>query len=292
MDQQRLARGLGWFSIGLGLIEMVAPRQIARGLGLPGQQGLIRVYGLREFVSGLGILSGKNTGGWIWARVGGDALDLAVLGQALAQDNPRRDAAMVATAAVAGVTLLDVVCGLQVQQDIDTSGGVLHLEKSITIDRSPDDLYAYWRDFENLPNIMRHLVSVRADPAGRSHWVARAPLGRTLEWDAEISLDRPGQLIAWHSLPGSDVDHMGSVGFNPAPGGRGTVVRVEMTYTPPAGRIGATLVKLFGEGPEQQVAVDLQHFKQWMETGEIARIEGQSAGRPQSISKYEHFLHH
>ena len=150
---------------------------------------------------------------------------------------------------------------------------------SVTVNASPDTLYAYWRDFTNLPHIMDHLNSVTVQTNGRSHWVAKAPLGRTVEWDAEIINEVPGQLIAWQSLPGADVDNAGSVRFKPGPTGRGTEVRVELSYAPPAGKAGATVAKLLGEEPKKQLDDDLRHFKQLMETGERPTTEGQASGR-------------
>ena len=132
---------------------------------------------------------------------------------------------------------------------------------------------------------MNHLESVRVIDTRRSHWVAKAPAGTTVEWDAEIIADKPNEMIAWRSLEGAEVDNSGSVHFERASGSRGTVVRVEMHYRPPAGVLGAKIAKLFGEEPEEQVAADLLRFKQVMETGEIARTEGQPAGRKRSTSR-------
>jgi uncharacterized membrane protein len=131
---------------------------------------------------------------------------------------------------------------------------------------------------ENLPRVMSHIESVQMIDERRSHWVAKAPVGSKVEWDAEIIDDRPNELIAWRSLEGSDVEHSGSVRFERAPGGRGTIVRVEMHYMPPAGPIGVLVAKVIGEAPEQQVQEDLRRFKQVMETGEIIRSDGSLMG--------------
>jgi uncharacterized membrane protein len=117
-----------------------------------------------------------------------------------------------------------------------------------------------------------------------SHWIAKAPAGMTVEWDAEIIEDRPNQMIAWRSLEGADVDHMGSVRFEHAPSTRGTIVRARLQYSPPAGVIGASIARLFGEDPNWQVKDDLRRFKQIMEAGEILTTEGQPAGRAPSTS--------
>jgi len=150
---------------------------------------------------------------------------------------------------------------------------------AVTINKPAADLYAFWRYFTNLPRIMDHLESVTVQDGGRSHWVAKAPLGKTVAWDAEIINEVPNELIAWQSLPGGDVDNAGSVRFKDAPSGRGTELRVEISYAPPAGKVGATVAKLFGEEPRRQLDDDLRHFKQLMETGERPTTEGQSSGR-------------
>jgi len=152
--------------------------------------------------------------------------------------------------------------------------------ESLLINKSPEELYAYWHNFENLPNIMRHLKSVRVSDGGRSHWVAKAPLiaGGEVEWDAEITADEPNSHIAWRAIPGSDIEHRGSIQFAKAPGDRGTNVKVVLEYDPPAGKLGRWVAKLFGEEPEQQMHDDLRNFKRIMEIGEILTIIGQPHG--------------
>ncbi|HBB35063.1 MAG TPA: cyclase [Cyanobacteria bacterium UBA8803] len=155
----------------------------------------------------------------------------------------------------------------------------IKVEKTVTINRSPADLYGFWRNFENLPRFMTHLKYVRVWDEKRSHWIANAPLGSSVEWDAEIIEDRENSLISWASVEGADIDSSGFVRFQPATGGRGTEVKVVMEYNPPAGAIGATIAKLFGEEPQQQIGDSLRQLKQLMETGEIASVEGQPSGR-------------
>ena len=268
-----LARALGWFSIGLGLAEVAAPRRIAQLVGVQGDHRiLIRLLGLREIAAGIGILSQRRPTEGMWSRVGGDAIDLACLGAAFLSPWARQDRVAAATAAVLGVTLVDVLCAQQL------SRSAVHVQRSIIINRSPAALYQFWRDFQNLPHFMYHLESVRTTGQGRSHWVAKAPAGTTVEWDAVVTADHPHSLIAWRSLEGAAVEHTGSVRFEPAPGERGTVVAVELTYHPPAGAIGRGVAKLFGEAPEQQIHDDLRRFKQLMETGEVIRSEGSLQG--------------
>jgi uncharacterized membrane protein len=157
--------------------------------------------------------------------------------------------------------------------------------KSVTIGRPRDDVYKFWRDFENLPSFMQHLVSVTASGDRRSRWVAKAAAGATVEWTAEIVEDRAGSLISWRSLAGSEITNAGSVRFEDAPADRGTEVRVELSYDAPAGAAGAMVAKLFGEEPGQQLRDDLRRFKQVMETGEVVRSDGSLQGAGQGALK-------
>jgi uncharacterized membrane protein len=286
-NEEKIARGLGWFGIGLGVAEIVAPRRLAKLIGVRGDHsGLFRMLGAREITSGIGIVTGRRpNANWVWSRVGGHAIDLALLGAAFGLKRTNRNKLAVATAAVAGVTALNAICSQRLSRRNGARGaGVVRVSQAVTINRSPEELYRFWRDFQNLPRFMKHLESVRATGDRRSHWAMKAPAGRTVEWDAEITEDRPNELIAWRSLEGSDVDSVGSVRFERAPGGRGAIVKVEVRYSPPAGRVGATLAKLLGEGHEWRIKNDLRRFKQIMEAGEIITTEGQPAGRAESTS--------
>jgi uncharacterized membrane protein len=256
-------------------------------IGLRGNHdGLFRLLGAREIASGIGILTQRRPALGTWSRVAGDTMDLALLGSAFTLPRANRGRLAATTAAVAGVTALDVFCSQQLsrQDNARTPGAAMRVQQAITINRSPEELYKFWRDFKNLPRFMKHLEAVQVSNENRSHWVAKGPAGTTVEWDAEIIEDRPNEVIAWHSLEGADVDNTGSVRFERAPGGRGTTVRVRLQYNPPAGVIGASVAKLLGEDPEWQVKDDLRRFKQLMEAGEIITTEGQSAGRSSSTS--------
>ncbi len=148
-------------------------------------------------------------------------------------------------------------------------GEGIRVEQAVIIERPREEIFAFWRNFENLPRFMDHLESVNVLDDRRSRWVAKAPAGTRVEWDAEIHNEITNELIAWRSLPGSEVDHAGSVHFSPA-GNGATEVRVILRYDPPAGRLGAAVARLFGEEPSVQVAEDLRRFKQVMEAGEVA----------------------
>lgn len=280
---ERLAKGLGWFSIGLGVPQVLAPGRVNRLIGVDDSRqnrAVMRAMGVRELAGAPGILDRPRPAGFLFARVAGDALDLAVLGAALrARGNvPARVAA--AMAAVAGVTVLDVIASAKTSRSTDptTDGGAVRAQSAITVNRPPDEVYRFWRDVENLPRFMAHLESVHGQGDVRSHWVARAPAGATVEWDAEVVEDVPGSLVAWRSLDGAEVPNSGTVRLAPAPGGKATEVRVDLEYQPPLGAIGATAARLFGEDPLQQIKDDLRRFKQVVETGDVVRSDGSPDG--------------
>jgi uncharacterized membrane protein len=287
-DKERLARGLGWFSIGIGLAGVIAPRAFAGFLGTRKHGVLFRIMGMREIASGVGILTQRRPAGWLWARVGGDIIDLVALGKALESKRAKPVNIAIATAAVTGVTALDLRCAREFSDGREAPDRLVKVKKTILINRAPDELYRCWRDFQNLPRFMKNLESVEVTTDTRSHWIAKGPAGKKIQWDAEIVKDKPGEYITWRSLESADVDNFGSVRFHPAPGGRGTLVSVEMRYSAPAGVLGTTVAKLFGRAPDQEVEEDLRRFKQMMETGEIITTMGQPAGRSSSTSwKYD-----
>ncbi len=155
----------------------------------------------------------------------------------------------------------------------------LEAERAYTIMRPRDELYAFWRDFENLPRFMEHLESVTVMDDGRSHWVTRAPVGTPVSWDAELTEDVEDRIIGWRSLPGSVVENTGQVHFSDAPNGRGTLVRARILYEAPGGKTAQEIARFFGESTSQQLRDDLRRFKQVMEAGETPTTEGQPHGQ-------------
>ncbi len=182
---------------------------------------------------------------------------------------------------VSGYCVTYAALGIKVSGEDDSS---IRVQKTVTINRPREELYRFWRDFENLPRFMQHLESVTTTGDRRSHWVVKAPVG-SVEWDAEITEERPNELITWRSLGQPDVEHVGSVHFKDAPGGRGTEVHVTLEYRPLAGAAGAVVAKLFGEEPGQQVGEDLRHLKQVLEAGEVPTTKGQPSGRRSMLGK-------
>lgn len=285
----QLSQLLGWFSVGLGLAELLMPRRIARAAGMAQHPRLFRAMGLRELVSGAGILTRPHPTGWLWSRVAGDAIDLALLGMAGRRSTHSQRLAFV-TAAVTGITVLDLLASAAqsrrfgAAQFMEASRAV-QVKKTLTVNRSAEECYRFWRNFENFPRFMAHLDSVQQVDSHRSHWVAHAPLGRQVEWTAELTADRPGHELGWRSIAGSDIDHAGAIRFSAAPGGRGTRIEVDLRYVPPFGKAGVTVAKLFGEEPAQQIDEDLRRFKQLIETGEIPTTVGQSAGKRGALTR-------
>ncbi|HEY0848011.1 MAG TPA: SRPBCC family protein [Noviherbaspirillum sp.] len=280
---ERLAKTLGWFSIGLGLAQVLAPHRMSRAVGIDQRPRLMQTLGVREIASGVGILTQRQPAGWLWSRVAGDAMDLALLGAAARSPRSDRRLVSLATALVAGVTVLDLLSSVdntrrQRAAPKEDASGEVRLEKSLIINRSPEECYRFWHDFENFPRFMKHLESVRITGDNRMRWKAKGPAGLTVEWDAELLSDEPGQYLAWRSLQHADVDNAGTVRFEDAPGGRGTIVRVQMHYRPPGGAAGSLVAKLFGEEPSQQIDEDLRRFKWLIETGEIPTTIGQPSG--------------
>jgi uncharacterized membrane protein len=147
----------------------------------------------------------------------------------------------------------------------------VHVRESVRLEVPIADVYRFWRRLDNLPRFMDHLDRVTELPDGTSHWVAAGPAGLVVEWDAEIVNETDNALIAWRSLPGSDVTTAGSVRFDAVRAGRSTQVSVHLQYAPPAGKAGAFLASLFGREPSQTIREDLRSFRQLLEAGEIPR---------------------
>jgi uncharacterized membrane protein len=330
---RRLAKGLGWFSLGLGVPLLIVPRSVGRLIGIgdgPIARALLRFVGARELVSAYGILRRPDQRAWLWSRVGGDSMDLMLLSGAVAGGGHGRRVG-VTMGAVGAAAALDGIAVARMSGDgaesralsaaesraraaaerageaasragevasrggdvVRRTGGTARqalrsvrggredgtrsISASVTVRGPREEVYGFWRDFENLPRFMQHLDRVVSYQT-LSHWEATAPMGRTIEWDAELVEDRPNEFIAWRTVVGSGIDASGTVTFVDAPGDRGTEIKVALDYAMPAGALGRAIAKIFGEEPEQQVRDDLRRFKQVLETGEVIRSEGAPEG--------------
>jgi uncharacterized membrane protein len=291
---EQLAMGLGWFSIGLGVAQVLAPEKIARLVGVSrptDRRALVQMCGLREIASGVAILSRQNPVGGLWSRLAGDALDLAALGAIMGSNSAQRTRTVAATGAVLGVTALDVYCSRKMAS-APAGDGRIRTTKTIIIDRSIEDVHSFWQNLDHFPKLVDHLESVQRVGEKTSHWKVVLPAGMLVEWDSEIESDKAGRLITWRSKAGADISNSGSVRFSRAAGDRGTVVRVELEYAAPAGRIGAGFAKLFGMEPGQLVETALRRMKQILETGDIVRSDssihwGPHPALPASDKRYE-----
>ena len=283
-EKDPITNFLGWFSIGLGLAEVFAPRQVARFIGLDEEHTtLLRSYGVRELAAGFGILTRPKPTYWMWNRVIGDAIDLASLGRAMQTRENDRSRLTAAAVAVIGVTALDVVSSMRLTSESNPAtghdegsfalpepqDGRQQLMATVTVNKPIDEAYSFWKDPTNFSRFMDQIDSVQIISGGRSHWKAKGPAGMSVEWDAEIITDRPNELISWQSVDGAEIRNTGTVKFRNAAGGRGTEVELEMEFQPPGGVIGEKVAKLLEVIPKTQLKNDLRRFKQLMEIGEI-----------------------
>lgn len=279
-----LVKGLGVASLGLGLSEILAPGKIAALAGVDEtvrSRTVIRALGMRECGHGAALLAGPDQ--LVWTRVAGDVLDVACLAAGVMRRGPgRRRRGIITAAALTAIGGADLYAALRTSRGDSArhSGGQRHrtLRAAVTVNRSPEYVYGFWRNLENLPDFMYHLQSVTTAEDGQSHWIANSPVGQSVQWDAQIVEDLPGKRIAWQSLPGSGIENSGCVEFTPDHRSKGTEVRVTMAYQMPGGALGKAAATLLGESPEQQVNDDLRRFKQIMETGQVLRSDGSPDG--------------
>lgn len=292
------AAALGWFSLGLGVAELVAPRALGRLIGVPTNaraRRTMRFFGLRELASGIMILSQRNPAPWLWGRVAGDLVDLATLGNASRSSSANSARLLAATAATVGVTLLDTMTSLE--SSTNGAEGAMEegvtITKSLTIRRPVHEVYAFFRDFKNHARFMSHVSAVEVN-GSRSRWHVRGPSGLEVTWESELTGERPEEAISWRSLPNSPVVNDGSVTFFKAPGDRGTEIHVQIRYEPPLGVAGLTLATLFRGVPEVKLENDLRRLKQILETGEVVHSaasihQGPHPARPSAQSEPAEF---
>jgi uncharacterized membrane protein len=292
LDARTLAEGLGWLSVALGAAAILAPRSFGSLNGVS-RRGVSRSFGVRELATGIGILTQNNPAPWLWGRVAGDVIDLAVLaGETVRPSNPGRGRAALSFLTVAGVLAVDTLAASHLTKHAGhplvsgvASPTDLYFETSIATIKSPEECYRFWRNVENLPRFMESLDSVQVVDERRFHWVSKG----SLEWDCEITEDHPGSALAWRTVNGAEVPNAGSVVFEPATNGRGTIVRLSIHYSPVGGRLTAALAKLLRQDPQTQVQQDLRRFKQLLEAGEVATTRGQPTGRRSLVGRAARF---
>jgi uncharacterized membrane protein len=240
------------------------------------------------YASGDGFKTRTNVGAG--ERIGSAVIAAGVLAGS-AWLGGRRQFALAAPLALGGLILVGRAAtgqskgyrALRVCPDDATAGSHplsrrIVVRESFHIRRPPEELYEQWRDFASLPTIMSHLESVQTAPDGTSRWTTRDVGRGTMTWHARLTDDQPGRRIAWDASGEKGLEHDGAVTFEPATGGRGTILRVAFTYRPPGGALGAAAAKLLGQDPGAQLREDLRQFKHRMEAGESPTTQGQPRG--------------
>jgi uncharacterized membrane protein len=288
-QEKPLTTFLGWFSLGFGLVEVLAPRTLLNLIGIKDHDAnvtLTRVMGVREIFSGIGIFVEPRPVTWIQARIAGDGMDIALLSRALTSEQAKNQNSVIAALlSVLAITAMDIAADqiLTHKHSQVVSGvmedGVMRVRKSITVNRPIAEVYAFWRNFENLPRFMSHIQSVKVLGNGQTRWTAQSPDGNALEWEAALVGDTPNEMIAWQAVEGGEMRTSGIVQLRPAPGNRGTEVLIDLEYEPPLGKLGTMFSRLFGSHPEQMIRDELHMFKQIIETGEVVRSDGAVPGQ-------------
>ena len=265
-DGWPLSRAVGWAGLGIGVAEVLAPRVVGAVAGL--ERGTttslaVRAKGLSDVLLGLGILLRPRRPGPMWARVATDVIGLGLLAWSVRGRHTAQARGIASLVASAGALAVDAFAAREITRAQEEAAPPVMF--SVTINRPPAEVYAFFRRLENLPLFMDYLDSVEQH-GSRSHWVARLPLAGTVSWDAELVTDLPGERLAWQTVAGSTFAHRGNVTFAQRPGGTGTEVRVEMEVELPGVDGSATLAKLLTRA---QIKGDLRRLKQVLETGEV-----------------------
>ncbi len=280
-DVAQIAKALGWFSVGLGLAQLAIPRQVANLIGLPGDeddQKVMRVVGLREIASGLGILAQAKPTPWLWSRVGGDAMDLALLRSAMDSPWARKDRVTAATLAVLGITAADLLCSTKLTAEPNEpyeagANDDVHVTAAVTVQAPVSEIFAVWDGFQGLPRFMSDAATVQITGDRQSRWTIPGPAGTSLEWDVQITSVVPNEQITWRTAEGGLFAAEGTVRFRTAPGNRGTQVIYDAHFSPPGGELGKKIAQPLAEVLKVKIGSDLRRFKQLIELGEIVHSD-------------------
>jgi uncharacterized membrane protein len=280
-DVAAMAKALGWLGLGLGLAQVAMPRRVANLIGLPGDeddQKVVRVVGLREIATGLGILAQARPTPWLWSRVGGDAMDLALLRAAMDSPWARKDRVTAATLAVLGVTAADLLCSTKLTAEPAPRSEAIesndvHVMAAVTVQAPVSEIFAVWDGFQGLPRFMTDAATVQITGDRQSRWTIPGPAGTSLEWDVQITATKPNEQITWRATEGGLFSAQGTMRFRTAPGNRGTQVIFDAHFSPPGGALGKTIAQPLAEVLNVKIANDLRRFKQLIELGEVAHSD-------------------
>lgn len=270
---RRLAKALGWLSVGLGAAELAVPGRVSDLVGTRNNDPLVRSIGAREVATGIAILKQPYSSKFLWGRVGGDLVNLALIGTAAKARGSRKRRLIAAAAAVGGVAALDVLCSARLTRAAEP----IHVTRSITIARPARELYDLWQ--EALPQIMAHFAHVYTSADDRSHWAMNLPGERTIQWESQVVERRPGEFMSWKSTDGAPVASEGSIRFSPAPRELGTEVTLDLSLHPPGGKARESILRTFDFVPGTIAEKALRRFKSLAETGEIPTLQGNPSGR-------------
>lgn len=288
---RRYSDGIGLLGLGVGLFGLIAPGRVARLLGAKDctrTRRMIALASLGQVTAAVGALTQRRLGPWLWARVASDTLDVAMITHAthLGAIPVRR--ALLAGAGLAGVGWVAASTSLRTARLApNASARGFSVNVAITIQRTTHEVYHAWRDLQSFPRFMSHVESVQLE-GGTVRFRARLPAGVPLEWEVKLTDDVPGSRISWESTPDSVLRNHGTVTFVPAPGNRGTEMRVILHYEAPAGALGQAFMKLSSALPREQMRADLRRFKQILETGSVMHSDasvhaGPHPARPEKI---------
>jgi uncharacterized membrane protein len=269
----RATQALGWFSLVVGLTEIISPGAMGKLMGARPRAGLTRLFGLREVAAGLGLLSGRRTSLWLWSRVGGDVLDLASLGRLLSAKHADKENVSIVLGSVAAVTAIDLYCAIKASEKEAVPFAVV---EKISVGRPSAELFAWWRAPDRLARIMAHVAEVSDPGDGTTHWKTHSG---SFEWVSEFTEERPGELLRWRSIRG-DLSSEGSVRFCPAPADHGTEVVLEWRIKPPLGDLGGAALQAFKIVPRKLSLHALRRFKSLAETGEAPSLRENPTARP------------
>jgi uncharacterized membrane protein len=268
---------LGWLSIGLAAAAVFAPRSVGRITGLGDRTSLLRLVGLRELASGLGLLTQENKTPWLAARVAGDVMDLAIALSAAGPDNPLRGRVFATLGVVGVIAAADLsACGRAASGRNSTEA---YLHGAIVVNKPAQECYEFWRDVKNLPKFMHLVESVQPVDDRHTSWKVRGPGDVKLQWNTELMADEPARRLAWRARQDSGLQHTATVRFQSAKGIRGTLVTVVAQYHAAAGTAVVGVRKLLGSDPESLLREDLRRFKNLIEAGEVPSTRGQPSGR-------------
>lgn len=275
LSSRKLALGIGCYSIAVAVLELLSPKTVNQTVGLNDDtkhRNLVRIRGLRELISGVGIVAAQKPAAFLWSRVAGDLLDFVLVGKSLTSSHNQRQKLMIATAVFSGVALIDVLGSLSQHK---SGSHKLRLKRSIKVNGTPRELYSLWRHPETLSTIMEQFAEFEYIDEQSSHWKIPGEIGPALEWEAQIVEAREGEYLRWESLPGTTLPTKGWVSFRSVGKQSGkTEVSLCMDFEPPAGVLGEAALTLVQGIPNGLVQIMLTRFKQLAEDQKAINLTG------------------